>query len=81
MDATGNLYGTTFLGGEDGLGMVYELKPGANSSYTERVLFNFRGGATGAQPNGTLVRDGTGRLFGTTFAGSTCTNCAESLTC
>ena len=76
MDAMGNLYGTTFLGGERGLGLVYELKPGANSSYTEKVLFNFRGGATGAQPNGALVRDGTGRLFGTTFAGSTCSNCA-----
>src|SRR5262249_30479759 len=40
------------------------------NSYTETVLYSFAGGpADGAHPDGTLIMDGAGNLFGTTHHG------------
>ena len=64
--ATGNLYGTTELGGT-GAGVVYQL----DSSGHETVLYRFTGGADGGQPNAGLIRDSAGNLFGTTNSGGT----------
>ncbi|MBS0422823.1 MAG: hypothetical protein JSR66_34275 [Proteobacteria bacterium] len=67
-DPGGNLYGATVLGGDtscfnsNGCGVVFRLAP--DGSYT--VLHAFTGGADGAYPNGTLVRDRAGNLYGTT---------------
>jgi uncharacterized repeat protein (TIGR03803 family) len=72
-DAQGNLYGTTENGGTLGAGTVYELTP----TGAERVIYNFSGGADGGMPEGALVRDGLGNLYGTTIAGGN-TNCAPS---
>jgi uncharacterized repeat protein (TIGR03803 family) len=72
MDASGNLYGTTKLGGTgcapNGCGTVFEL---ANSSatYTEKVLHSFGALGDGANPDGSLVLDSAHNLYGTTFAG------------
>lgn len=63
LDSSGNLYGTT-PGGTLGGGVVYKLDPAGN----ETVLYNFAGGAGGADPNG-LIRDAAGNLYGTTSAG------------
>jgi uncharacterized repeat protein (TIGR03803 family) len=72
-DAAGNLYGTATSGGANGLGIVFELSPGASAggAWTEKVLYNFQGGTTdGANPQRvTLVRDGKGNLYGTTEYG------------
>ncbi len=38
-DKSGNLYGTTFQGGDTGFGVVFKLSPG--SSWTETVLYTF----------------------------------------
>jgi hypothetical protein len=75
-DKTGNLYGTTALGGGSvncfsGCGTVFELSPPAsvNGSWTETVLYRFQGGDDGANPEAALVADQAGNLYGTTSAG------------
>jgi len=73
-DAAGNLYGTTYDGGEDpygycayqgrtGCGVVFKVDTTGN----ETVLYDFVGGSTdGCFPMGGLIRDKGGNLYGTT---------------
>jgi uncharacterized repeat protein (TIGR03803 family) len=75
-DQAGNLYGTTPEGGTDGFGIVFELMPTKDGSWTESVIHSFTGGADGAGPVASLVFDQSGNLYGTTTGGgfsSTCT--------
>jgi uncharacterized repeat protein (TIGR03803 family) len=74
LDGNGNLFGTTQGGGNKcGCGTVFELSPGQGGTYNESVLFSFsRGignGTTGFSPENSVVTDGNGNLFGTTFSG------------
>jgi uncharacterized repeat protein (TIGR03803 family) len=65
-DAQGNLFGTTITGGQYGHGTVYEIVKTAHgyaSSPTTLVSFN---GADGRNPQGSLIADAHGDLFGTT---------------
>jgi uncharacterized repeat protein (TIGR03803 family) len=64
-DTTGTLYGTTYDGGASGFGTVFELVP-SGAKYAGRVLYSFRGGGDGGEPNGGLIADETGVLYGTT---------------
>jgi uncharacterized repeat protein (TIGR03803 family) len=68
-DAAGNLYGTSAMGGKDGLGTVFELSPNADGSWTEHTLYAFAGKTDGSVPNGGLVFDQAGNLYGTTSNG------------
>jgi uncharacterized repeat protein (TIGR03803 family) len=76
-DASGNLYGTTFGGGNSactefsppGCGTVFELSPNSGSGWSETVLYAFAGGSDGAYPSGGLIFDNAGNLYGTTEAG------------
>ncbi|MGB8785154.1 MAG: choice-of-anchor tandem repeat GloVer-containing protein [Terriglobales bacterium] len=68
LDAAGNIYGTTSQGGTDGLGTLYELVPVGKGKYQQRVQWNFNG-TDGSGPNGGLVLDSAGNLYGTTPAG------------
>jgi uncharacterized repeat protein (TIGR03803 family) len=73
-DDTGALYGTTRGGGKDDAGTVFRLTPPAGgNSWTETLLHSFAGSfarpADGVAPGGGLIRDGGGRLYGTTRAG------------
>jgi uncharacterized repeat protein (TIGR03803 family) len=70
-DANGNFYGTTRAGGVYGGGTVYELSPAANSGWTEQILYSFSPTNNGGTyPDGGVVFDGKGNLYGTTdFAG------------
>jgi uncharacterized repeat protein (TIGR03803 family) len=70
MDSAGNLYGTTFSGGANGLGTVFEVAPGGSES----VLHSFAG-SDGALPMAALVMDTSGNLYGTTYEGGASANC------
>ena len=65
MDPSGNLYGTTSVGGDSGLGTVFEVAKGSNTA-TALASFN---GSNGANPEAGLILDGSGNLYGTTDAG------------
>ncbi len=87
IDASGNLYGTTayngtgtctLLGSVVGCGTVYELSPPAQPSgaWTESVLYSFKDLTDGYFPQGDLVFDSAGNLYGATqFGGGKGTNC------
>ncbi len=62
LDAAGNLYGTTFDGGINGGGTVYELSP-SNGAWTFTTLYSFTGGYGG--PYNKLTFDASGNLYGT----------------
>jgi uncharacterized repeat protein (TIGR03803 family) len=68
-DASGNLYGTTTFGGDPNAdaGVVYAV----DKTGKETVLHTFKGGSDGASPFANLIRDGKGRLYGTTGYGGT----------
>ncbi len=63
-----NLYGTTYGGGAYGQGVVYQLMP-SDGGWTENVLYSFSGGSDGTGPEGELVFDRSGNLYGTTSLG------------
>jgi uncharacterized repeat protein (TIGR03803 family) len=73
-DAAGNLYGVTYFGGRYGEGLVYKLSPGRGGDWTETVLHEFGDAFDGAYPNGGLVIDDAGNVYGTTEGGGT-SNC------
>jgi len=64
-DSSGNFYGVTAFGGMQGLGTVYEL----SAAEQELVLYSFTGQGDGGGPNGALVKDAAGNLFGTGLYG------------
>jgi len=67
-DTTGNMYGTTMLGGQNGFGTVYELSPNGGG-WTEKVLYSFQGGSDGTTPTAGLFLDAAGNLYGSTING------------
>jgi uncharacterized repeat protein (TIGR03803 family) len=69
LDDSGNLYGTTVVGGTTTNGAVFEMAQGKNGSWSEKVLYSFTGGSDGSLSNSGLVRDSAGSLYSTTVAG------------
>ncbi len=73
-DSGGNLYGTTYLGG-NGEGVAYELSPPSmpGGSWTYAVIHYFCGAGCpgGGNPYSSLVFDPNGNLYGTTALGGT----------
>ncbi|GJG94183.1 hypothetical protein CBA19C6_06860 [Cupriavidus pauculus] len=69
LDAQGNLFGTTSAGGASSNGVVFELKANGDGTYTSLLLYTFTGAADGSTPNGGLVVDSRGNMFGTTMYG------------
>ena len=86
-DSAGNLYGTTYLGGDNsvscfgapdnGCGVVYELTPRAHGPWKETVLWAFTGGTDGGIPLFYVTLDSSGNVYGTTIYGgdTTANNC------
>ena len=80
IDAAGNLYGVTAYGGSGdcvllglraGCGTVYKLSPPKQKggAWTETILYSFPTAKQGYVPNGNLVFDGAGNLYGATIFG------------
>lgn len=79
LDASGNLYGTTDVGGVHGFGIAFELSPSGAASWTETILHQFdNNGVDGLNPEGGLIMDASGNLYGTTTFGGTNRNCNGS---
>jgi len=72
----GKIYGTA--GSTSGYGLVYQLTPG--SPWTESVLYSFSG-PDGSFPNGGLISDANGALYGTTSNGGAVTCNGGSVGC
>jgi uncharacterized repeat protein (TIGR03803 family) len=70
-DGAGALLGAAYAGGANGKGSIYKLTPPkSGTKWTGTALFNFTGGADGANPYATLVADTSGALYGTASAGA-----------
>jgi uncharacterized repeat protein (TIGR03803 family) len=72
LDSNGNIYGTAWAGGSTpngcqgyGCGTVFEID--ASGQFT--MLYSFTGGGDGGMPNGGIIRDAAGNLYGTTQYG------------
>jgi uncharacterized repeat protein (TIGR03803 family) len=76
LDAAGNLYGTTIYGGANGSGTVFELSPATGGEWTETILHTFNPNTDGSNPQGTLVFDAQGNLYGFANNGVKGTNCS-----
>ena len=85
----GNFYGTTALGGTGymglGVGTVFRLSPNGSGGWNESVLYNFcsEGGLNctdGAYPDGPVVFDSAGNLFGIVREGGN-SNCGYNPGC
>ena len=83
VDPAGNLYGTTVNGGKMnvcpgdaglGCGVAFQLKQSANGRWRETVLHAFDG-TDGYNPNGSLILDSAGNLYGTTVHGGSLNGC------
>lgn len=78
LDASGDIYGVTMGGGNQGCvplfwvyhgcGTIYELRNAAGV-WTKRVLHVFSGGTDGGNPVTNLVTDSKGNLYGTAYCG------------
>ena len=72
LDRHGNIYGVTQLDSDGGTGSVFELEHHPDGSWVEKTLLVFglpTNGANGLGPNGHLVFDEKGNLYGTTSGG------------
>jgi uncharacterized repeat protein (TIGR03803 family) len=72
-DALGNLYGMTITGGPEDGGTVFELTPTPSGAWSESILQGFSDGIVGGQegffPQGGVIFDGAGNLYGSTTDG------------
>lgn len=68
LDAQGNVYGTTWMGGPDNNGVLYRLT-NSGSGWTYTMLYGFPGTLNGTGPVGGLVLDQAGNLYGATATG------------
>jgi hypothetical protein len=98
-DKAGNLYGATSFGGTKGTtcdpyyggqcGVVFEISPPKHKggAWTQKVLHDFPGTASGkqdgdgAEPNGGLVLDSKGTIYGTSYFGGNGTAVCGSIGC
>lgn len=65
LDDAGNIYGTTDFGGAHSDGVVFKLAPDG----TATVLHAFAGGTDGAAPDGGVIVQGNGTIYGTAGSG------------
>jgi len=66
--SNGDLFGTTYGGGADGVGTVFKLA-NVNGTWVETILYSFQNASDGWNPVAGLVSDGSGNLYGATSIG------------
>jgi uncharacterized repeat protein (TIGR03803 family) len=71
IDSSDNLYGTTEWGGSSNFGTVFKI----GASGQETLLHSFAGGSDGVNPEGGVIEDSSGNLYGTTEGGGTGAGC------
>lgn len=76
MDGAGNMYGATNAGGKcafNGCGTIFKLTPTSDGGWSEQSFYNFCPQTTtcvdGAGPQGGLIFDSAGNLYGTAGGG------------
>lgn len=67
LDSAGNLYGATPYGAAGGVGAAFELTP-SGSGWNFDLLYPFLGGSGLAGPDGDLVMDSAGNLYGAAYS-------------
>jgi uncharacterized repeat protein (TIGR03803 family) len=68
-DSKGNLFGVTAAGDGDNCGTVFELTPQPKGKWALTTIHDFAGATEGCGPNGNLIFDSEGNIYGTTAAG------------
>jgi hypothetical protein len=94
LDYAGNLYGTTFVGGDSsscpgnpdnglppGCGVVFKLTPRAHGPWAETVLYTFTGGSDGGRPFAGVILDSRGNVYGTAINGGNTSDCSNQFGC
>jgi uncharacterized repeat protein (TIGR03803 family) len=78
LDSAGNVYGVTAIGGgaqklcSEGCGTVLELTKDSRGKWSDKIIHRFRPEqGDGAIPEGALILDATGNIYGTTIQGGT----------
>jgi uncharacterized repeat protein (TIGR03803 family) len=66
---SGNIYGVCGLGGTYQDGVAFEVLRSKKNTWTGKILYSFSGGTDGGQPDGGLLPDAAGNLYGTTSNG------------
>jgi uncharacterized repeat protein (TIGR03803 family) len=69
LDSSGNLYGTCGTGGKYGYGIVFRLTPRKSGTWNEHILYSFKGNGDGNNPQGGVVLDAAGNVYGMTQNG------------
>ena len=78
IDSAGNIYGTTSSGGVTGVccGAIFKLDPTGQ----EKLLHSFTGAnGDGKFPNGGLIQDSVGNIYGTTLQGGVTGGCCGTV--
>jgi len=70
-DAAGNFYGTAITGGSTGGGTVFKMTKAGKFT----LLYTFKGAPDGGLPQGNLVIDKAGNIYGTTSEGGDAQSC------
>jgi len=78
-DGAGKLYGTSYFGGPDSGGIVFELTP-SNGGWTESILYGFRNdGIDGENPSAGVIVDHAGNVYGATNLNGCRASCAGTV--
>jgi uncharacterized repeat protein (TIGR03803 family) len=68
VDQAGNVYGMADGGGSHDYGLIFELSPGSNGTWTEKTVHAFEGSADGGGPMGGVIFNASGDLFGAAYS-------------
>jgi|ERR1700722_4876944 len=63
IDGAGNLYGMAELGGISDYGVIYQIAPGSNGTWTDHIVHSFPGGNGGTATFAAMAIDKQGKLY------------------